>query len=365
MMWHVLDILGWCPDITATGMFKNYENETTSTDPHLLNRRFPLQRGFAKFPVTLIAREANRLTQRLLKRTEHPAESVLVCCSPHYAPVAEKWPGRVIYYVTDLFISYGDKPNFINALERRLCAVADLVCPNSKCIAEYLINEAHCEPARIAIIPNATRSENIMAQPPDAATLSAPDDMKDLGRPVAGILGNLADNTDWLLLEEVIKRTGWLSWIFVGPSRMNVIDPLRRDARRRLQQMGGRVRFLGEKPYSQLKDFARAIDVAILPYRKCEPTYSGSSTRFYEHLATGRPMIATRGFEELLHKEPLLRLIDSADEMTSALDELRACNFRDGHEQLRCQTSQNETWEMRAAAMMSALHQRRSQRPVS
>ena len=76
-------------------------------------------------------------------------------------------------------------------------------------------------------------------------------------------------------------------------------------------------------------------------------------------------MISTRGFEELLHKEPLLRLIDSADEMTSALEELRARDFRDGHERLRCQTSQNETWEIRAAMMRSALDQRISRRPAA
>ena len=379
-MWHVLDVravwikeftaalsaqvptLGWCPEITATGMFRNYENQIKLTDPQLQIRSFPLQRGFAKFPVTHIAREASRLTRRLLKSTEHPADSVLICCSPHYAPVAENWPGRVIYYVTDLFVAYGENPNFINALERRLCAVADLVCPNSKRIAEYLVSEAHCEPAKIVIIANATRSENMLAQPAAPAASGAPAEMKDLPRPVAGIIGNLADNTDWLLLEEVIKRTEWLSWIFVGPSEMNVVDPLQNNARHRLQQTGGRVRFVGEKPYSQLKDFARALDVAILPYRKCEPTYSGSSTRFYEHLAAGRPMNATRGFEELLHKEPLLRLIDSADQMTSALNELRARDFRDGHEQLRCQTSQSETWETRAATMKGALDQRTSQR---
>ena len=37
----------------------------------------------------------------------------------------------------------------------------------------------------------------------------------------------------------------------------------------------------------RLAAYARAFDVAVLPYRRVEPTYSGSSTRFYEHLAAG------------------------------------------------------------------------------
>jgi glycosyltransferase involved in cell wall biosynthesis len=146
---------------------------------------------------------------------------------------------------------------------------------------------------------------------------------------------------------------------------MKVRDLDQRNARSRLQQRGGRIRFVGEKPYSQLQDYARAADVAVLPYRKCEPTYSGSSTRFYEHLAAGHPILSTRGFEELLHKEPLLRLVDSADEMIVALDELRMSGFRDGHEHLRRLTSQSETWELRAATMQSALYERTARRQVA
>lgn len=374
-IWHVLDVravwikefaaalsaqtptLGWLPQITNAGRIRGREQEVLWSDPELRIRYFPLQRGFAKFPVSLIARESERLSRRLLKHTESPRESVLICTSPHYAPLAEHWPGHVIYYVTDLFVAYGDEPKFINRLETRLCAAADLVCPNSQRIAEHLIAEARCEPDRISIIPNATRRANAVKQS-DQLNSSTGDDLKDLSRPVAGVIGNLAGNTEWLLLEDVIERTDWISWIFVGPTDMTVADVRQSEARDRLQRRRGRVRFVGEKPYAHLKDYARAVDVAILPYRKCEPTYSGSSTRFYEHLAAGRPMIATRGFEELLRKEPFLRLVNSADEMTQALEDLRASDFRDGRENLRRLASQGETWEVRAATMRSALEDR-------
>ena len=374
MIWHVLDVrsvwikeftaalsaqvetLGWCPQITGTGMFRDSESETKLPDPELRVRYFPLQRGFAKFPINVIAREAERVSRRILQRTERAADSVLICTSPHYAPVAERWPGLVVYYVTDLFIAYGDNPAFVTALDRRLCKAADLVCPNSDRIAEYLIQSGGCDPQRLSIIPNATRQVNILPAPSFHSTVEVPADVRDLSKPFAGVLGNLAANMDWLLLEEVVARTSWLSWVFVGPTEMEISDPRQRDARRRLQQLGGRIRFVGAKPYSQLQDYARAMDVAVLPYRKSEPTYSGSPTRFYEHLAAGRPIIATRGFAELLKKEPLLRLVDTAEEMTVALEELRAKDFRDGQETLRWNTSQTETWEERASMMRNALN---------
>ena len=49
-------------------------------------------------------------------------------------------------------------------------------------------------------------------------------------------------------------------------------------------------------------------------------------------------------------------LADTAEEMTVALEELRAKDFRDGQETLRWNTSQTETWEERASMMRNALN---------
>ena len=369
--WHILDVraiwikefaaamateaevLGWCPQITGAGRLRNHETETLHDDPELRVRYFPLQRGFAKFPVNILAREGNRIARRILNRTEVPADTVLVCTTPHYAPVAELWPGPVVYYATDLFKAYGDEPEFIQRVDRRMCHASTLVCPNSQRIADYFVNEAQCAPAKISIIPNATRRSSLMDQ--ISASDERPTDIADLPRPIAGVIGNLAANMDWILLRRTIERTPWLSWLFVGPADMQITDFEQRQARQHLMACGGRVRFIGAKKYGELQAYARSIDVAVLPYRKGEPTYSGSSTRFYEHLAACRPILATRGFEELLHKEPLLRLSDSDEQMAAALEELRKVDFHDGREELRRRASQTETWESRALQMRNSL----------
>ena len=177
---------------------------------------------------------------------------------------------------------------------------------------------------------------------------SLPADVSDLNRPVAGVIGNLAANMDWKFLVTVIKGTPWLSWVFVGPTDMAVPDKEQDGAREYLMRHGARVRFIGYKPYGLLREYARGVDVAVLPYQRREPTYSGSSTRFYEHLAACRPILATRAFAELLNKEPLLRLIGNAGEMIDSLEELRKADFEDGHERLRWRESRAETWEARA-----------------
>ena len=69
-------------------------------------------------------------------------------------------------------------------------------------------------------------------------------------------------------------------------------------------------------------------------------------------------MIATRGFEELLHKEPLLRLIDTPEQLVAELGELARRGFSDGWEAARWRASQQGTWPVRAAMIITALKRR-------
>jgi glycosyltransferase involved in cell wall biosynthesis len=372
MIWQVLDVraiwikefasalskqvtvIGWLPQFSSASLIHNREEEFQYEDPPLRIRSFPLQRGFARFPLTILAQEKRRMIRRLSERVANPKASPLICTSPHYAGVAGEWPGPVIYYVTDFFPAYRNEPEFIGSLDRKMCKAATLVCPNSQRIADYLNRDAQCPYEKIVIVPNATRAANLFDMVP-ATAHDLPAEIADLPRPVAGVIGNLAENTDWVLLRETIDKTPWLSWAFVGPTQMDVRDREQNEARDLVMAKTDRVRFVGEQPYGKLKDYARSFDVAIMPYRKREPTFSGSSTRFYEHLAAGRPMIATRGFAELLHKEPLVKLIGSSPELITALENLRAANFRDGYEELRWQASREGTWEERASRMVTAL----------
>ncbi|MGD0015296.1 MAG: glycosyltransferase [Bryobacteraceae bacterium] len=350
----------WMPALHLAGCLQSWEREDFLLDPPLRAVRFPLQRGFHIFPFSVF--EGRRVLGRLLRRSADPRRSVLVCSLPQFAEVVEAWPGPSVYYATDLFTHYkGWNAARVARWERRLCRAATLVCPNSERIAERFLQHSGCPAEKIAVVPNAVRAENLLPTPlPEPA--APPPDMQPTPRPIAGVIGNLGANTNWTLLEAVIERTPWLSWVFVGPAGDRIAD-VRNAAAREAVMHSPRARFLGEKPYGVLKDYARAFDVAVLPYSRREPTFSGSSTRFYEHLAACRPMLATRGFDELLEKPPLLALADTPDEMTGALERLRANGFRDGFEELRWRESQHSTWDARAASMCAALRERLSWTP--
>lgn len=375
-MWHLLQIsgpldrefgaalagrvplTGWEPERVHWPAFRSaVSSPAISSDSRLTVRKVPLLRGFARWPLSAFARTGENVSRHLLALSPQPQESTLVCTSPFFASVAERWPGPVIYWLTDLIACYG-YTSFaqVAGLDRRMCRVATLVCPNSERIASYLRSNAECDPAKICVLPNATRASNLLASP-SRMPAECPTDLADLPRPIAGVIGNLASNMDWLFLEQVAAAKPDLSWAMVGPTDMEIADPEQREARQRFLAQP-RVRCTGRKPYGELVHYARTFDVAVIPYRCVEPTFSGSSTRFYEHLAAGRPILSTRGFEELLHKEPLLQLIDTPAEAVAALNTLEANHFEDGHATQRWLASQQGTWEERASTMIRALAQR-------
>ncbi len=376
MTWHVLDAgsiwvkefasaldefvptLGWLPEMSWTGFAQNWERAEKLSNPPLLVHHFPLQRGYSRFPISAFSRLGERQRARMLRHLANANNSPLICTTPYYAPVAERWPGPVVYYQTDLTFAYaGADPKLVLTFDKRLCRTATLVCPNSRRVSEYMTGLAGCDPAKIEIVPNATRETNILARP-STQPGAAPADMAGLERPVIGVLGNLAANLNWSLLAAAIEKTPGYTWAFIGPTNMPVPEPAQNEARERLLKLGHRVRFLGPKPYAALQEYARAVDCAVLPYRRKEPTFSGSSTRFYEHLAACRPMIATRGFEELLRKEPLLTLVDTPEQLVAALKSLADCGFRDGLEEQRWEASKQGTWQVRAASVIQALQAR-------
>jgi hypothetical protein len=372
MLWHILDTdsiwlrefacalranvptRNWCPEIRNFGWLENWEKIERFSDPQIEMTRFPLQRGYARTPIGQMLPFGKDVVARLKRASSTPKFETLVCTAPFYAPVAERWPGKIVYYLTDLTKEYaGMNAHQIVRLDRRMCRVASAVCPNSSRIARYLENEAGCDPAKLTVIPNATRQQNIMDRPL-MKPAAPPNDIADLQPPFLGIIGNLAGNMDWCLIQDAVEKTRDISWVFVGPTSMRIADPVQDRARRDLLRRGGRLRFVGQRSYGQLARYARAFHVAFMPYRRHEPTYSGSATRFYEHLAACRPMLSSRGFHELLSKEPLLQLVDTGEEVAAAVERLRSTGFQDGLEDARWCASREGTWQVRARDLLAA-----------
>jgi glycosyltransferase involved in cell wall biosynthesis len=78
------------------------------------------------------------------------------------------------------------------------------------------------------------------------------------------------------------------------------------------------VHFLGPRPYDILPQYLRGFDVATVPFVVNDVTLRASPIKFYEYLASGVPIVATRlpDFETL---SDFAYLVEDADEFTLAL----------------------------------------------
>ena len=352
-------VLGWRPEPSLLSGWFNLPGKQSveRRSPTFQIHGFGRMPGYARPVLSALARVGPSVCRRLQSQVREPGQDVLVCTTPFLAPVAECWQGPVVYWLSDRIADYTSASSInVRALDKRMCIAADLVCPNSDRLREYLVLETGCAPAKVQVVPNAVRASNLLPQPL-LEPRPLPQEAEHRKRPVAGVLGNMGSNLDWPLLLQTVQKTPWLTWLFVGPVNRDVHDAEHRQAREEVRHCRNAC-FVGAKPYGDLVNYARGVDVAILPYFRREPTFSGSSTRFYEHLAACRPMLATRGFAELLQKEPLVRLVGDATEMCSALESLRASEFSDGQETSRWRESYRNTWQVRAQTMQSALASR-------
>ena len=299
----LVPVVSWVPRMSWFGLAQNWITlEHDASSPALRKVQFPLQRGYTRLPRHLGVKSSAKMVSLLERECREPSRSVLVCTSSFWARTAAAWPGPVVYYATDFTLAYTAlSAKSVLVADKAMCRVADLVCPNSARLADYLHSEAGCVREKLVIVPNATRADNVResaCDAPDKLPDELPDDVRGVPRPLAGVIGNMGDNIDWELVAAAMPAAPAYHWIFVGPVPRALLS--RRQTRARENVMRSpRSHFVGARLYGDLFRYARGFDVAVMPYRKIEPTYSGSSTRYYEHLAAGRPMLATRGVEEL------------------------------------------------------------------
>ena len=88
-------------------------------------------------------------------------------------------------------------------------------------------------------------------------------------------------------------RTPGFSWAFIGPASMTISGPAQRRARAALLEHGGRVRFTGSNHTVRCNNSRGHSMSPFFPTVSANRPTPGSATRFYEHLAACRPMLAT------------------------------------------------------------------------
>lgn len=132
-----------------------------------------------------------------------------------------------------------------------------------------------------------------------------------LPRPIVGYFGLIAAWTDIELIEWLAQsRPAW-SFLMVGHASVDVSILARLP----------NVKLVGPQPYESLPSWAKAFDVAIIPYRLNQQVRNANPLKLREYLATGKPVVSVATpevdrFGELLQvatgREGFLKAIELA-----------------------------------------------------
>lgn len=149
-----------------------------------------------------------------------------------------------------------------------------------------------------------------------------------------------------LLLAVAKKQPGW-QFVFVGKP---VVD--RKNKTLTKLQALPNVKLLGQYPREAVPAIVHQFDVCLIPYKHSRYNRSSFPLKFWEFMATGKPIIVS-GLPELKPYQPLISYVKTADEFIAAATKALANPTRGKDE--RIQLAKAHSWEKRIEALKRLL----------
>lgn len=219
----------------------------------------------------------------------------------------------ITYYCGADFRLLASRPRACAKTEEELLKSADLIfatCSQLEERCRRLNSNVHRIPALVDLNAFSLANSNGKHSPGSSSASGS-----GVVCPIIGYTGGIHRHIDYhLLIEMAQARPDWL-WVFVGAASIDISGLL---ALRN-------VKFLGQRPHSELAQHLRTFDVCIVPYLRTDFTATVVPMKVNEYLAMGKPIVSTLlpavcDFNEQ-HKilstapnetEPFLRAIETA-----------------------------------------------------
>ena len=306
--------------------------------PQIPFRRLPLVRHvntvFGKY-----------LVGRALKRLGF-ARTVSWFAVPHPGGLANAFgEAVVVYHCIDDYAALPDVDmSAVGALDAHLTRTADQVFVAS---TPMLQAKRRVRPSTV-FAPHGVDVE-LFRQASDRRLAIAPG-AANLGQPVIGFYGLIEAWIDLDLISELAERRP--SWTFLMIGRVAV------DAGR-LKALPNVV-FAGPQPYRSLPNWAKAFDVAIIPYRLTRQVVNAAPLKVREYLATGKAIVAVP-IPEIERFAGLVRIAEGPAQFIQQIEDALA-NDTPADRARRMNATSAMTWEARVGEMVDIVEHRISQK---
>lgn len=303
------------------------------TVPQLPFRRIPgvdvLNRWFGRWAVRRAARKAD------IRR----------CISWFVVPHPGFLAGRLaedlcVYYCIDDYAAHpGVDADLIGRRDEELSRRADLlfVAPPTLLAAKQALN------ANVIPAPHGVDVE--LFAKAAAKETQVPDPARALSHPVIGYFGSLHAWIDFELIGFLARQRPHWTFLLVGHEAVDVGD---------LHQLAN-VHFVGAQPYAELPNWAKAFDVAIIPYRLNRQVANANPLKLREYLATGKPVVSVRNaeIEKFAH---CVRIADDADSFLREVEAALVDNSTEACAARRAAVA-DQSWDRRVDTVLARVRE--------
>lgn len=139
------------------------------------------------------------------------------------------------------------------------------------------------------------------------------------------------------------------SFVFVGPVSEEFLPADFKNFRN--------VYFTGRLPYEDMPAVIKGFDIAIIPFKKDDVSYTIFPLKLFEYLGAGKPVVATDFNLDLKDfTKDSVSYCANAEEFTEAID-FCLLNDNDAERDLRISIAAENTWDKRICELGDLLYQ--------
>ena len=224
---------------------------------------------------------------------------------PHPGPLAGSFGEKlIVYYCIDDYAALPDVDSEeVARMDENLTRRADQVFVASPTLVEAkkrLNPQTHYSPHGVDVELFAQASDPLYTMAEAAAKLR---------HPVIGFFGLIEA---WIDLELIAYLAASRpQWTFLMIGRLAVDNACVKHL--------ANVVFTGPKPYGTLARWARAFDVAVIPYKRTRQVLNSNPLKLREYLATGKPVVGVP-IPETLRFGDCVRIAGSREEFMAAIE---------------------------------------------
>ncbi len=298
-------------------------------------------------------RAINRLNQKRIARyirkkmQEHGFEKPLLWVySPVTVDAVDFIPHTgLVYDCVDRHSAYGGlmNPQQVDKMEMELAAKTDQCFATAASLAERL---SAAQPETVFIPNGANFKRFVKANDPQPV----PEDLKEIPHPIFGFVGALQSCIEYGFVQYAAKLHPDWHFVWIGKEKPGVDLT-------ELREMPN-CHFLGMKPNEKLPEYIAQFDACLNLFAESDLSKDVSPLKFYEYLATGKPIVSTRQPDQILQYAELIEIADSKEGFAEACEHALA-DADPARTAARIEEGRKSSWDSRVAQMCEILEKKK------